>query len=385
MAVVLLSFVVIGIALPVLPLHVHDELGFGPSVVGLVAGGQFIAALVSRFWAGSLSDTRGPKTAVVLGLVAAILGGALYLLSLQVISMPVVSVSLLLVGRTLLGGAESFVITGAMSWGLGLLDSANSGKVIARVGMSMFAALAVGAPVGTMIFAAFGFAGIALATAILPLAALLMILPMRGTDIRATDKPPVRKVLGAVLMPGFGFALSGITFGAMTAFLPVLFAERGWASGAFAFTSFPIALIGARTVFGHLPDRFGGARVAIWSLVVQALGQGLIWFAPWEPLAFVGAVVSGLGFALVYPGLGIEAVRSVPPENRGLAMGTYTAFLDVTLGLGSPVLGFLASIAGLGAVFLASGVTALCAVPVAIALMTSSAARARTSSELQEE
>jgi hypothetical protein len=104
-----------------------------------------------------------------------------------------------------------------MSWGLGLLDSANSGKTIAWVGMSMFAALAVGAPVGTVIFAAFGFAGIALATGILPLAALLMILPMRGTDIRATGKPRVRKVLGAVLMPGFGFALSGITFGAMTA------------------------------------------------------------------------------------------------------------------------------------------------------------------------
>jgi MFS family permease len=117
-------------------------------------------------------------------------------------------------------------------------------------------------------------------------------------------------------------------------------------------------LIAARTVFGHLPDRFGGARVAIRCLAIQALGQGLIWFAPWEPLAFVGAVVSGLGFALVYPGLGLEAVCSMPPENRGLAMGTCTAFLNVTLGLGSPVLGFLASMAGLGAVFPASGVTA---------------------------
>jgi hypothetical protein len=33
MAVVFLSFIIIGIALPVLPLHVHDVLGFGPLMV----------------------------------------------------------------------------------------------------------------------------------------------------------------------------------------------------------------------------------------------------------------------------------------------------------------------------------------------------------------
>jgi hypothetical protein len=44
MAVVFLSFIIIGIALPVLPLHVHDVLGFGPLIVGVVAGGQFAAA-----------------------------------------------------------------------------------------------------------------------------------------------------------------------------------------------------------------------------------------------------------------------------------------------------------------------------------------------------
>src|SRR5215217_4774327 len=48
MAVVFLSFVIIGMALPVLPLHVHDVLGFGPFMVGSVAGCQFAAALISR-------------------------------------------------------------------------------------------------------------------------------------------------------------------------------------------------------------------------------------------------------------------------------------------------------------------------------------------------
>lgn len=82
MAGVFLSFLMIGMALPVLPLHVHDVLGFGPFMVGLVAGCQFLAALVSRFWAGRLTDTRGPKHAMILGLTAGALGGACYLASL---------------------------------------------------------------------------------------------------------------------------------------------------------------------------------------------------------------------------------------------------------------------------------------------------------------
>jgi hypothetical protein len=41
----------------------------------------------------------------------------------------------------------------------------------------------------------------------------------------------------------------------------------------------------------------------------------------------------------LYPGLGVEAVRLVPAQNRGLAMGAYTIFLDVALGFGTPALG----------------------------------------------
>jgi nitrate/nitrite transporter NarK len=79
----------------------------------------------------------------------------------------------------------------------------------------------------------------------------------------ASDRGHIREVLRPVLLPGLGFALSGITFGAVTAFLTLYFSVQGWANGALAFTVFAVALIVARLVAGHLPDRFGGARVAL--------------------------------------------------------------------------------------------------------------------------
>jgi MFS family permease len=88
-AVVFIAFLVIGLALPVLPLHVHQGLGLGAFLVGLVAGAQFAASLVSRFWAGHFADSRGAKRATVTGLVVATVAGLLYLLSLLFVTQPV--------------------------------------------------------------------------------------------------------------------------------------------------------------------------------------------------------------------------------------------------------------------------------------------------------
>lgn len=102
MAVVFIGFIITGVAMPALPLHVHDDLGLGTLVVGLVSGNQFLASLLTRIWAGDYSDRRGSKRAVVLGLAAA--AGALYLISLPFVEQPLVSAVILVIGRGVLGG-----------------------------------------------------------------------------------------------------------------------------------------------------------------------------------------------------------------------------------------------------------------------------------------
>jgi MFS family permease len=369
MVVVLSAFLIIGVALPVLPLHVNHGLGLGTFVVGLVAGSQFAASLISRVWSGAYADTRGAKGAVVVGLLTATAGGILYLLSLGFVGTPRVSVSILLVGRALLGGAESFIMTGALSWGLALVGAQSAGKVIAWVGTAMFAALAVGAPIGTALYRIGGFAAVGLATTLVPLVALLFAAPLSAVPPQGGHRPSLTTVAGAVWMPGLGAALSSIGFGAILAFSALLFADRGWLPVWLPFSAFATSLIVARVLFGKLPDRLGGARVALVTVFVEAAGLALIWWGPAEIWAAVGAVLTGIGYSLVYPGFGVEAVRRAPPQSRGLAMGAYTAFLDVALGLGSPALGLIAGSAGLGAVFLASAVVVLGAALIALRLL----------------
>jgi MFS family permease len=368
-AVVFIAFLVIGLALPVLPLHVHQGLGLGTFVVGLVAGSQFAASLVSRLFAGHHADSRGPKRAVVTGLLVATAAGLLYLLSLRFVHEPRTSVTILLLGRALLGVAESFIITGALSWGLALMGPQNTGKVMAWIGTALYAAFAVGAPVGTILYAGHGFAAIALATTLIPLVTLPLVASFRPVTPPPQARAAFTTVLGAVWVPGLGLALSGVGFGAITTFIVLLFAQHGWGQAWLAFSALSIAFMAGRLIFGHLPDKIGGARVALVCVLIEAVGQALIWLASSSALALAGVALTGLGYSLVYPGLGVEAVRHAPPQSRGLAMGAYTAFLDLSLGLASPALGLVASGAGLNAVFLVSTLVVLCAAVIAVRLL----------------
>lgn len=368
MPVIMLTFVVFmvtGLAMPVLPLHVHDGLRMGTVMVGLVTGAQFAAALVSRVWSGRVSDTRGAKQAVVMGMLAAVAAGLLYFLSLRYVSAPTLSAAILLAGRALLGGAESFVITGALSWGLALAGPRNPGKAIAWIGMAMYVAFAVGAPLGTALYARHGFAAIALATSAFPLVGLLLAALLQSIAPSAQTRPSFMQVVGVVWLPGVGLALASLGFGAITTFISLLYSARGWSAGWMAFSGFSLAFVVARLFFGHLPDRLGGARVALACLFLEAIGQVLIWLAPGPAFALTGAVLTGFGYSLVYPGLGIEAVRAAPQESRGLAMGAFTAFLDLALGVSGPLLGWIASGAGIASVFFASALTVLGATVVA--------------------
>jgi MFS family permease len=362
MAVVFVGFLVIGLALPVLPLHVHQNLGLGTVVVGLVTGMQFAAALATRMWAGNYADTRGAKRAVLAGLGASMAAGVLYFVSLRF--QGGVAGTILLIARFVLGGGESFMITGALGWGMVLAGAQNTGKVIAWVGMAMYGAFAAGAPIGTLLYARYGFAAIALATVLLPAATLLLVLGFRAVAPTARTRPPVWGVLRSVWVPGVGLAFSSIGLGAITAFVALLFAQRGWTPGWPAFTAFAVCFILPRMFLGHVVDRVGGVRVALVSVAIEALGQLLIWGACSATLAVTGAALTGLGYSLVYPALGVEAVRRAPPQSRALAMGAYTACLDVALGFGSPLLGAVAGANDVKRVFLVSAILIACAAVV---------------------
>ncbi len=368
-AAVLLSFMTIGLALPVLPLHVHDRLGLSTVLVGVVAGAQFVAALLTRAWAGAMADTRGARRTVVTGFALAAVSALIYAVSLALLRQPALSVGVLLAGRLLLGCAESLIVTGALSWGVGLVGPQHAGKVMAWVGIAMYGAYAAGAPAGVAIYGGYGLLGIAVAGMAAPLCAMLVLLGRAGPVPASARRMPFYKVLGAVWWPGMGLALSSVGFGVITGFISLLFAARQWGNPALAFTAFGAAFIGARLLFGYLPDQIGGAKVALVCVLIEIAGQLCIWQAGAPPLVYVGAALTGFGYSLAFPGFGVEAVKRAPPQSRGAAMGAYVAFLDISLGVTGPLAGALANGGDIGAVYLGGSIAVACALVIALRLL----------------
>ncbi|CAB5719878.1 putative transporter [Delftia tsuruhatensis] len=364
---VFVGFLCIGMPMPVLPLHLSQTLGLGTLGVGLVMGSQFAAALLSRAWAGALADTRGARQAVVQGMALAAASGLAYLVS-RAFENGQTAVWVLAAGRILLGCAESLIVTGALSWGVGMVGPQNAGKVMAWVGIAMYGAYAAGAPAGVAVQAAWGFSGIAVATVVLPIVALAMVVGLRATPIAAQRRTPFYKVLGTVWLPGLGLALSSVGFGVITTFAALLFAARGWGAASLAFTAFGVAFIGARLFFGHLPDKLGGVRVALAAIPMEAAGLLLIWGAGDAAWACLGAALTGFGYSLAFPAFGVEAVRRAPPQARGAAMGAYVAFLDLAMGVTAPAAGLLAGATGVGHVYLAAALAVALAATVALLL-----------------
>ena len=77
---VFLGFLAVSVPLAALALEVRDHLGFGSATVGWVVGLQSLATLLTRHQAGTLSDQRGPRAAVQLGLPLAAASGLIYVL-----------------------------------------------------------------------------------------------------------------------------------------------------------------------------------------------------------------------------------------------------------------------------------------------------------------
>ncbi len=172
-----------------------------------------------------------------------------------------------------------------------------------------------------------------------------------------------------MFVPGLGLVLCSVGFGVITTFIALLFAAKNWGSASLAFTCFGATYIGARLLFAHLPDKIGGAKVAMVCVLIEAIGQLLIWRADGVLMAYAGAALTGFGYSLAFPGFGVEAVRRAPPQSRGVRDGRVRGVPRHVAGVTGPAAGAIASAAGVSTVYLVGAVAVALSSTIALYLM----------------
>jgi len=353
------GYLCVGLPLPVIPLFVHDKLGFDNLIVGLVIGVQFLATVLTRGYSGRITDHHGGKRSALQGAAICALGGLAYFISALPGLSPSMSLAIIVLGRLVAGFGESQFVTGCVSWSIASVGPQRAGMSMSWTGIAMFAALAIGAPIGMALYQRYGLETAMIACIVAPLVAEVVAVFEAPYTSPPGERLPFYRVIGQIWREGLGLMLQGVGLAGLTAFASLYFAARNWSHAGLVMTAFGVGFIFVRVVLGSLPDRMSGYRVAMWSLMIEASGQAMIWGAPREAVALGGALVTGLGCALVFPALGVEALKRVLPANRGSAMGAFVAFLDIAYGVSGPVAGLIAGQFGYAAVYLFGVASAL--------------------------
>lgn len=340
------AYLSIGLPLAILPQLIHEQLGFSSFAAGAVISVQYVATLLIRPKAGQWADTLGARQVVLMGLVFCIGSGVCSLLALLFMSTPSVSLALFILGRLFLGTGESLTSTGSTLWGMNLVDRKETSRVISWNGVATFSAMALGAPLGVMLVKYFSIYSFAIVTILIGAFGFLLAYKKPTVRVKVDTKIAFLKVASKVWIFGVGLALGTVGFGVISTFITLYFAEKNWENAAFALSIFSIGFVFVRLIFGQAIPKFGGIKVSLVSFAVEALGLFLIWGSDHISIVYVGSFLVGAGFSLVFPSLGVEAVKQVEIENRGSALGVYNSFLDIALMFIGPLAGLIIPLIG---------------------------------------
>jgi MFS family permease len=357
-----LGLLAVGATLPVLPRYVKGPIGGSDFDVGVVTGAFAITGLACRPLAGRLADQRGRRLVVILGSLSTAVAGILYFVP--------AGIGGLIVARLFLGIGEGAVYTAGSAWVVDMTPPERRGRIIGLYGLAIWGGLALGPPIGELILQGTSFEMVWAFAAAAPLlgAALALRIPENFVPHPGASRAERQWISREALRPGLGLSLAIVGYAAMAAFLVLHLDQRGVGHGATVFAAFAVSVVAMRVIGGGLPDRYGSVPCVIGAGLIEAAGLLVIAGADSMPVAVAGAVAMGSGFSLLFPSLALVVVNRVPEERRGVAMGTFTAFFDLGMGVGSPIAGAAAAIGGYQAAFVLAAACALGTIPLALSL-----------------
>ncbi|TNE33378.1 MAG: MFS transporter [Alphaproteobacteria bacterium] len=361
-----LSYLSVAMSLPTVAVYVVQDFGLNNAYGGLAVGIAFFSTIATRGAAGASADRLGGKICMQRGLLLYILASFICLAA-SLPALPVPSrYGVLLVGRLMLGLAESLGMVGMIGWAIGFMGQERTGRVMALIGAGMYGAFAAGGPLGLFLLDRFGFTVLMAVCMALPLLGLVVIYRIPAIAPHAGQREPFWRILGRIWRAGATVGLQGVGFAALGAFFPLYFLSRGWPHAGLGLTCFGVGFVLVRLLFGHLPDKIGGTPVAIVALIVEAAGQYLLWLAPGPWFALGGALLTGLGCSMVFPAMGSEVVKRMPPQLRATALGGFALFQDIAYGATGPVVGLIADHSDYSIVFLIGAICATAGIWTAI-------------------
>lgn len=347
------------LALPMLPFWAQ-KFGADPFSIGMMMAAYSVAQLIFTPVVGSISDRYGRRRVIILTLVLEAIGFIGTALAW--------SVPTLLVAR-FLGGIGGSSIGSAQAVVSDVTEPEDRARGMGFIGAAIGVGFVVGPAVGALLVyvgPSVPFWGAAIVTVA---DALLVALTLPETLRRGAgvvwkvvsfaplSVPAVRNLIGVTLL--FTTAFAG-----METVLP-LFTQQalGWSASengiAFALVGITMVIIQGGLI-GRLVKRYGERTLLVTGLIVCAVGLLILPLGATFALIILGAGLTTLGYALIYPTSSSLLSYSAPDDRQGVTLSLARSASGLARVVGPALAGALYAAVSSSAPFVVSaGITAV--------------------------
>ncbi len=317
------------------------EIGGQQKDIGYMMGAYTIGAMIMRPIAGWLVDSYGRKLIMISGMVLMIAASLLYNLAGDVASMTLL--------RSLHGLAFGLVSTAI---GTIVVDSLPIGRLsegMGYFGLTSSLSMTASPAVGFWLIGKSGYPLLFSAVSILAVLAFSASLLVKGTAAVRTSTSSATGIRAklfektALLPSGIMFFLA-VVYGSVLSFIALYGAERGIANVGLFFSAMALAMLLSRTTCGRWADRGSIDLVLLIGHLSLFIGMVITGFSQVITHFILAGAFIGIGFGICLPTLQALAVRDAPVNRRGAATGTFFGAMDLGIGLGTILWGFVLTV-----------------------------------------
>ena len=339
--------------LPTLPLYI-STLTQSFDQIGIIMGSFAIGLLLFRSYLGKLSDRKGRRYTMRIGLIVATV------IPLCYAALP--SIPLLILFRAIHGVSIAAFASSYSALVADIAPIEKRGEVIGYMSLVNPLGLAFGPAFGGLMQEAWGYQPLFIMASSLAFAGLLMtteIDDQRNENDRQSISTNLERskfwqtfLNPRVRVPSTVLLLVGLSFGTLSAFMPILMQQKNISLNA-GFFYMAAALSGfiIRFPVGRLSDKWGrGVFISI-GICFYALTMGIICFASSNYQFLLAGVSEGLGSGILIPAIVALLADRTFPQERGYVFGMTWMGFDLGIAFAGPVMGKMISLVGITNIF----------------------------------
>ncbi len=354
--------------LPVIPLYV-DSLGGTTDQIGIVMGSFAIGLLLFRPYLGRETDRQGRVKVMRLGLLVAMVMPCCYAL------FP--AIPLLIVFRAIHGISIAAFTTGYSALAADLAPAGQRGEILGYMSLVNPLGLAIGPVLGGWMQMGFGYQVLFYTASTLGGLGLWLTLYLREGDRYAPrvggQSPKLWQIWWhpRVRIPTLVLLLVGLSFGTLSAFMPLFLKRQGIPLNAGLFyLSAAIAGLMVRLPLASWSDRLGRGVFVSLGIICYALSMALMYGAQNQVMVLLSGAIEGMGAGLVIPSIITLIADRTTPHERGAVFGLVWSGFDLGIALAGPTVGAVVRQGELNYAFAIA--TGLCLIGLGIFLTQSS-------------